>query len=460
VEEKDAFLHGYWFWAWADSYERITAIDPQKRELTLAEPWHRYGYRKGQPYYAVNLLAELDAPGEWYLDRQTAKLYFYPPADLAQATVELSVFDRPMVCLERVEHVTLEGLAWDLGAADAVMLRGCRHCLLNGCTVRRFAGEGVIVDGGTACGLLACNIDSLGRGGISMSGGDRKTLTPAGHFVENCHIHHLSRIHPTYTPAVRLTGVGSRIAHNLFHDIASSAINLAGNEHLVELNEAYNIVMESDDQGGVDMFGNPTYRGNVFRYNYWHHVGDWQGVSPHPPGGRAGIRLDDAISGVLVYGNVFYRSSTGTWPFGGLQIHGGKDNVVDNNLFVDCQVAISFSPWGEKRWREYTQTTLAAGDIDRQLYLRRYPALTRLSETPDANLVLRNVVSGCGQFLSRERGTNELVDNCLTAATSGCPDAAQRRFPFQADAAVLDACGFQPIPVDEIGVYGRQRDKE
>jgi len=460
LAETDAFLHGYWFWSWADSYERIAAIDPVKRELTLAQPWHRYGYRKGQHFYAVNLLAELDAPGEWYLDRRAAKVYLYPPADLARATVELSVLDRPMVRFEKVEHVTLEGLTWDLGAADAVMLRGCRNCLLTGCTVSRFAGDGVIVDGGTACGLLACNIESLGRGGISMSGGDRKTLTPAGHFVENCHIHHLSRIHPTYTPAVRVTGVGSRIAHNLFHDIASSAINLAGNEHLVELNEAYNIVMESDDQGGVDMFGNPTYRGNVFRYNYWHHVGDWQGADPNPPGGRAGIRLDDAISGVLVYGNVFYRSSTGTWPFGGLQIHGGKDNVADNNLFVDCHVAISFSPWSEQRWREYTQTTLDARDMDRQLYLRRYPALARLPETPNANLVLRNVVCGCGQFMARERGFNELVDNCVTGEKPGYPDAARGRFPFPVDAAILDACGFQPIPVDEIGLYGAQRGKE
>jgi hypothetical protein len=453
LEEKDAFLQGYWFWSWADSYERIAAVDPQKREFTLAKPWHRYGYRKGQRYYAVNLLAELDLPGEWYLDRQSAKLYFYPPSDPAKAVVELSVFDRPMVRLEKVEHVALEGLTWDLGIVDAVSLRACRNCLLAGCTVCRFAGEGVTVDGGSACGLLSCDIHSLGRGGVSMSGGDRKTLTPAGHFVENCHIHHLSRIHPTYTPGVRLSGVGCRIAHNQFHDIASSAINLSGNDHMVELNEAYNIVMESDDQGGVDMFGNPTFRGNVFRYNYWHHVGDWQQTSPYPPGGRAGIRLDDAISGVLVYGNIFYRSSSGTWPFGALQIHGGKDNVVDNNLFVDCHVAISFSPWGEKRWREYTQATLQARDIDAPLCLRRYPQLARLSEEHDSNLVLRNVVYQCEQSFVRERGTNELLDNCLTAENPGCPAAADGRFQFQPDPPVLDACGFRPIPAQEIGMY-------
>jgi hypothetical protein len=453
LAESDAFLHGYWFWAWADSYERIAAIDPEKREFTLAKPWHRYGYRKGQRYYAVNLLAELDSPGEWYLDRQSGRLYFFAPCDLEQAVVELSVFDQPMVRMEKVEHVALESLRWDLGAADAVMLRGCRDCLLAGCTIARFAGDGVLVDGGSRCGVLACNIASMGRGAISISGGDRKTLAPAGHFVENCLIHHLSRIHPTYTPGVRLIGVGSRIAHNLFHDIASSAINLGGNDHLVEFNEAYNVVMESDDQGGVDMFGNPTFRGNVYRYNFWHHVGDWQGTGPDLPGGRAGIRLDDAISGVLVYGNIFYRAATGTWPFGGLQIHGGKDNLVDNNLFVDCHVAISFSPWGEKRWREYTQTTLDARDIDRQLYLRRYPLLARLAEDHDANTIARNVVYRCEEFQRRDRGANVYYDNCLTADNPGCPAAHEGRFPFRPNPPVLDACGFAPIPAEEIGLY-------
>lgn len=31
-------------------------------------------------YYAYNLLAELNQPGEYYLNRSTGMLYFYPPA--------------------------------------------------------------------------------------------------------------------------------------------------------------------------------------------------------------------------------------------------------------------------------------------------------------------------------------------------------------------------------------------
>ena len=49
------------------------------------------GIRADQRFYAYNLLEELDAPGEWYLDRQKGLLYFYPPSDCQEADVRFSV---------------------------------------------------------------------------------------------------------------------------------------------------------------------------------------------------------------------------------------------------------------------------------------------------------------------------------------------------------------------------------
>ena len=319
--------------------------------------------------------------------------------------------------------------------------------------MRYCGGNGVEIQGGNSHGLLSCDIYSMGRGGAVIAGGDRKTLTPGGHFVENCHIHDLSRIDHTYTPAVKMTGVGNRIAHNLMHDIPSSAINLGGNGHVVEFNEVHHVVVESDDQGGVDMFGNPTFRGNIFRYNYWHHIGNWQHVGEELSCGAAGIRLDDAISGVLIYGNVFYKTSSGRAGFGGVQIHGGKDNVVDNNFFIDCATAISFSPWGEKRWQQYNAKSLQSPEIDTALYLSRYPDLARLSEDHDVNVVCRNLVVQCGDFLRRDRGLALCYDNFVTAGDPGFVDAAHGNFQLPDDAPGADWAGFAPIPVAEMGIY-------
>jgi hypothetical protein len=453
LHEKDAWLYGYWFWAWADSYEPIASIDPAKREISLAPPFSTYGYRKGQPYYALNLLAEIDEPGEWYLDRAQCVLYFWPPSDPGRAVVELSLNDFPFLKAQKVSHVALEGITWELGAGDALRLNDCTCCLVVGCTVRRCGGNGIEVQGGTQNGILSCDVHSLGRGGVVLSGGDRKTLSPGRHFVENCDIFDLSRIDHTYTPAILLSGVGNRVAHNRLHDVLSSALRVGGNDHLVEYNDVYRVVLESDDQGGVDMFGDPTFRGNVFRYNRWHHVGNWRHPNEGPDCGQAGIRLDDAICGVLIYSNVFYRASAGKGGFGGVQIHGGKDNVLDNNLFVDCESAVSQSSWDEPRWRKYTGKSLDSPEIDRRLYLAKYPALAALTEHPNRNVVARSLVVQCRKLLRHESGFLALIDNWQTAADPGFRNLAAGDFQLKEPPPAAAQIGWRPIPVDEIGLY-------
>jgi hypothetical protein len=453
MKENDAWLYGYWFFGWADSYERIASIDPAKHEIALAPPYATYGYCKGQPFHAVNVLAEIDMPGEWYLDRKSSVLYFWPPSDPAKATVELSLADAPFVQMKQVSYVVFEGITWELGGGDAIHMCDGDHCLLAGCTVRHFAGDGVTIAGGTDHGVLSCTIHSLGRGGTVVSGGDRKTLTPGRHFIENCEIYDLSRIDRTYTPAIAMSGVGNRIAHNSLHDIPSSAIGLGGNDQTVEFNEVYRVVLESDDQGGVDMYGDPTFRGNVIRYNAWHHIGNWRQPDVGLDCGQAGVRLDDAISGVLIYGNVFFRASSGKCGFGGVQIHGGKDNIVDNNVFIDCRSAVSLSPWSDQRWKEYVGHWIDRPEIDRALYLTKYPALAAIAENANANLVMRNLVVQCGEMLRRNNPRLQNVDNLATADNPGFRDAARGDFQVPDASPAAAKIGFRPIPCDEIGLY-------
>ena len=291
----------------------------------------------------------------------------------------------------------------------------------------------------------------MGRGGIIASGGNRKTLARGNHLIENCKIHELSRIDHTYTPGILLTGVGNRAAHNLLYDIPSSALRVAGNDHVVELNEIHHVVQESDDQGAVDMWGNPTYRGNVFRHNYWHHIGNQ--VNPHeePFCGQAGIRLDDAICGTGIYGNIFHRSSAGRPGFGAVQIHGGKDNVIDGNVFVECMAAVSFTPWGEERWRQFTSGALDSEDIDASLYMERYPALKRLSEDHDVNLVCRNLILNCGEFLRRDSGRSIILDNVVVNADAAL--AAGEALDWTGLTKLMQQSGFARIPFEEIGLY-------
>jgi len=454
--EPELLLYGYYFFGWADSYEKVATINPAQHEIVLTPPYHTYGYRKGQQFCAVNALSELDEPGEWFLDRARGRIIFLPPANPNRARVELSVANRPLVELKEVSHVAFEGLAWQMGCTDAIVVSGGTNCLFAGCTIRQFAGNGIVISGGLGHGILSCDLHTLGRGGVVLSGGDRKTLARGGHFVENSQIHNLSRIDHTYTPAVLVSGVGQRIAHNWMHDIPSSALRVGGNDHVVEFNEINRVVLESDDQGGVDMWGDPTLLGNVYRHNYFHHIGNWRKPNEAPACGQAGIRLDDAISGVLIYGNVFYRCAAGKLGFGGVQIHGGKDNVLDHNVFADCRWAVSFSPWSETHWKGFTQSPRHSPEIDPALFTARYPAMERLDTDLNVNWLCRNVAYDCGAFLHRNGGGARAFDNLVTTNNPGFADPGRGDFAMKKAAAALTAIDFTPLPFAEMGLY---RDK-
>jgi hypothetical protein len=448
AKASDAYVFGYWRYLWADAALGVAEIDAKAGRVRLAQA-SPYGTEPGKPFYFFNLLEEIDRPGEWYLDRKQGVLYLWPPSDPAKATVEISLFNGPFIRMTGASHIAIEGLTFELGRGPAVQIKDGADCRIAGCTVRRIGGDAVLIAGGKRHGVVSCDLHTLGRGGVRINGGDRKTLDRGDHSVRNCHIYDFSRVDRTYTPAVNLDGVGHRIEHNRVHDSPGHGMRVNGNDHLVEFNEVYRVAMETDDQGGLDMWGDPTYRGNVIRYNYWHDIG---------PGnvhcGRAGVRLDDAICGVLVYGNIFVRCSRGR--FGGVQIHGGKDNRIVNNIFYDCRYAVSFSRWGAARWIHTITKKLGAKvknmSIGRPPYSERYPDLARLREGADVNHVNRNVIFKCAHAFANDGGIQKMAGNLITNKDPGFVNAAAGDFRLKKGAAVLKT-GFQPVPFGKIGLY-------
>lgn len=458
LQAEDPWLFGFFHFLWADATLPLGRIQPNNRIMVTAEP---YDYRgramsdhQGIIYYVFNLLEEIDQPGEWYLNRENGMLYIYPPADPNEAEVEMGVFSGPFVHLDGTAHVRMEGLVFDLGRDDGLLVEQSDHILLAGCTVRRMAGSGVLVHGGQHNTLYGCDIHTLGRRGAEIYGGDRQTLTPGGHLVENNRIFSFGRIDRTYVPAVQLEGVGNRVAFNEFFDAPSSVMRVEGNDHIVEFNHIHSAVTISDDQGAIDMWGNPVYRGNEFRFNLFHEIrktGDEPAVH-----GQAAIRFDDAISGQMVYGNIFSRSSSGN--FGAVQIHAGRDNVLFNNIFADNPHGItgSHGTWNhhwtkvkDGSFEEYHQTPL---------YRQRYPELDRMFEEGGLNFVWRNLfytternIPGSG--LSEQN--NDISGNLVFErfGSAGFVNAAHGDFRLTAHSPAMHETALMPVPVEHTGIY-------
>lgn len=459
--EDDIWVHGYWTWDWADSYVKVKSIDTQAREISTCEPHGVYGYTKGKRYHALNILQELDSPGEWYVDRKTGMLYFWPPAPLRDGEVFVSLLEEPLVSLRDVSYVTLRGFTFENTRGSAVEVTGGTHVLIADCTFRNIGTVAVSLSGGTKNGVTGCDISETGEGGIILEGGDRKTLTPAGNYALSNHIHHYSRWARTYRPAVRVAGVGNLISHNLIHNAPHSAILLSGNDHVIKFNEIHHVCMETGDAGAFYMGRDLTQQGNLVLYNYFHHLRGVQGQQGWNE--VMAIYLDDCTCGTTVFGNVCYQAGRA------VLIGGGRDNTVENNIFIDCNPAIHVDAralgWASF-WFDGRDSTLMDGlkamNHTQPPYSVRYPELATILDdepaVPKGNTIIRNICSG-GRWLDLLDGLNERIVTIQDNFTEGDPgfvDPANENFQLKEDSPAY-RLGFQRIPLEKIGLYNYAR---
>ena len=445
AQEPDVRLSGYWYWDWSDAFHKVEKWDAGTKTVQILRPWHNYGYRDNANYFGLNMFCEIDQPCEWYLNRETGKIYWYPPENINPAEVEvrLTCFSGQfMVEIHDCSNLTFEGLTFVDGKGSAILIKNGQNNLLADCLIERFGKDGIHIEDGVGHGVSGCFLSSFGFGGMKISGGDRKTLTPGNHFVEHTIVEHFSLFKRTYEPAVHLSGCGNRISNNRFRYSSSSAMRLEGNDFLIEKNEVSHVVSESDDQGGIDVWYNPSYRGNIVRYNYW---SDIVGGTRH---GAAAVRLDDMISGFHIYGNLFVRC--GFKDFGAVQIHGGKDNTIENNVFYDCTAAVSFSRWSEEGYLRAFENPVVKKkiyedvDILSDLYQTRYPELKNIKENVNENTIIRNLIVSCNEPYKRNNDQQIIKDNVVI-------DAEGKGFENFYNEQTLAKHGLKPIPVDQIG---------
>jgi hypothetical protein len=486
-DTSDVWVHGYWAYDWANSYEKLAALDLEQRLVKTAPPHGHYGFRKGQRIYFLNLLEELDQPGEWFLDRKTGVLYFWPPDSVAaevsarhlsresqraptSAATEtlISLLGQPLVKLTGASNVTFRGFILEATRGNAVEIRGGASNRIAGCRIQNIGNSGVVIEGGTGHGVVSCDIFDAGDGGVSLSGGDRQTLKPAGHFVENCHFARQGRWSKCYVPAVLMNGVGLRASHNLIHDHPHCAILFNGNDHLIEFNEIHHIALETGDVGAIYTGRDYTFRGNTIRHNFIHHTG---GVGM----GSMGVYMDDCVSGTEVFGNIFYKVH---WA---MFIGGGRDHRVENNVFVDCDPAVRMdgrgldkSPVWHNMVNDFMRGKLA--EMPLAFYRERYPEMKSLDRhygppegpaitgdafkgvPPEGNVVAHNLCVGkwleAGWHSKPEmlRLENNFTNAaaCFVRQPTDASTAGDFALKKQAPAWAL---GFQRLPLEQIGPH-------
>ncbi len=455
----DAWIQGYLATNWLYGSVAIGSINPQARTITTAWTYNRLSgwpdISSGNPYSVFNLLEEIDEPGEWYLDRTNGMLYWYPSADPSTAVVDFSMLSGSMLTVNAASHVRIEGLVFENSRGTGVELQNSSNCLIAGCTVRNLSGIGVSISGGQQNSMIGCDLHDLEQGACHLSGGDGNTLTPGNHVLANCRFRNFGRINRS--AGISLNGVGHRITHCVFEDCPSSAIGFGGFNFLVEYNEFRNCCNEIDDYGVIYAWGNPTWRGNIWRFNKFSHCGGGytQGWLQNRFFGTSAFRFDDAVSGQTVYGNVFTHFDLWGQSAGVMGNNSGRDNIYDNNLVTDSRgLNYGYYDGSNHRYLGGLPNGLTSAQ------LAAFPELVNLYDGNGQNYLWRSTTlrvsapginAGNSSYADNEWGGWQYIANTNTGSDPGFVEGVE--FKKTMAPSLFWNLGMRAIPVDEIGLY-------
>jgi hypothetical protein len=393
-EMDHAFLHGYWFWDWYDNVELFDSISTPSGVIKAKPPYNGYGYRKGQRFYAANLLCELDKEGEWCVDPKRKAIYFWPPANAKNESAWLTVNTGGLISLKGVSNVTFSGLEFMASVNGLVTGTACTTITFERCIFQNTGGNGITLSAAYGCSITGCEFARIGKTAIAVSGGVRKTLTPSGILIVNNRIHDFGQVQRTNQAAMRIAddAVGCVVEENTMYNAPGSAIMFMGNNHRIANNYIYSVCTEVQDDGVIYTGRDWTSRGTVISNNRIENCGS---------GDVSAVYLDDAASGIVVEGN-YVKNVPRAFKIGG-----GRDNIFRNNTIVNTTCWLAADNRG-LNWMKYhvisggtLPTRLSAVPYKESIWSAAYPALIHILDDdpgcPKGNVIEGNILVNAGK---------------------------------------------------------------
>ena len=388
------YVHALHRAEWGDFHYRIKGKNEQN-ELTLEGGWQnnrRMGMHE-KHRFVENVFEELDTVSEWFYDKKTKTLYYYPPAGM---DIKTAKFETPQIAhlfefkgseKNPVSYINIEGLTltqtlrtfmqnkepllrsdWTTYRGGAVFYDGAVNCTLQNCTLTNLGGNAIYFNNyNRSCTVSGCLISNIGASAVCFVGDPNAVRSPSFEYHEFVPLSQLDRTPGPKTnnyPAeckvydnlmfnlgyvekqsagVQLSMCQSiTVSHNSIYDVPRAGINVSEGTwggHVFEYNDVFNTVKESGDHGSFNSWG---------RDRYWHPN---KRILDSIVQTNFDLTMLDAVKPVIIRNNRF-RCDHG-WDIdlddgssyyliynnlclnGGIKLREGVNRVVENNIMIN-----------------------------------------------------------------------------------------------------------------------------
>lgn len=391
---EGGFIHALHSSKWGDYHYLIKGKDKQG-ELVLEGGWqnNRQMGMHNEYRFVENIFEELDTNNEWFYDKKTKTLYYYPPKGL---DIKKAKFESPQIAhlfefkgseTKPVKNISIEGLAltqtlrtfmenkepllrsdWTIYRGGAVFYDGAVNCSLKNCTLNNLGSNAVFFNNyNRNCEVSGCLISEIGASAFCFVGNPNAVRSPSFQYYQYVPLDKMDRTPGPKTnnyPAeckvydnlmfdlgtVEKQSAGVQlsmcqnitVSHNTIYDIPRSGINV--NEgtwggHIIEYNDVFNTVKETGDHGSFNSWG---------RDRYWHPD---KKIMDSIVENNYDLALADVVNPIIIQNNRF-RCDHG-WDIdlddgsnnyiirnnlclnGGIKLREGVNRVVENNIMVN-----------------------------------------------------------------------------------------------------------------------------
>ncbi len=410
----EAIIHIYQAHYWGNLQWQIKQIDWENAVLWFGHGGFQMGAKwfanpcevnEHSYFYIENVFEELDAPGEWYLDKKLGILYYLPPqtVDLKDAVVEVPILEQAVRMLGTqdlpVRNLTLHGFHmtqtqstflapytipslsdWAIHRGGAFFLEGTRDCAIEECYFDAVGGNALFLNGyNRRSHVTGCKFTESGDSAICLVGSLETTVGTQRNFPYECRVSN-NLIYECGVFGKQIAGVyisrAKRItvAHNEIHHMPRAGVCIGDGTwggHVIEHNFIYETCRETGDHGPFNAWGRDRYWSLVqshmsytcsrsleaglvkvdamepviMRYNCFKERAGW------------GLDLDDGASNYEIYNNLCIGVS--------IKLREGAYRTIYNNIWVNGANSPCFHVGNDDNHDRYFRniTVIRVGDL-------------------------------------------------------------------------------------------------